>query len=64
MNDFIRREDAIKAVLDNFPEMRTKEQAEHVFDEIPIAEVVTFCDVIDNCEECPKYGQTCDGDKR
>lgn len=22
------------------------------------------CDVVDNCEECPKYGDDCDGDKR
>lgn len=22
------------------------------------------CDVVDSCEECPRYGDDCDGDKR
>lgn len=22
------------------------------------------CDVVDNCEECPRYGDDCDGDKK
>lgn len=25
---------------------------------------IKICDVIDNCEDCPKYGDDCDGDKR
>lgn len=25
---------------------------------------IKICDVVDNCEECPKYGDDCDGDKR
>ena len=24
-------------------------------------DIVTYCDVIDNCEECPRYGDNCDG---
>lgn len=24
---------------------------------------ITYCDVIDHCEDCPKYGDDCDGDK-
>ncbi|MBQ1760866.1 MAG: hypothetical protein IIZ94_14440 [Prevotella sp.] len=26
--------------------------------------MTTLCDVIDNCTECPRYGDDCDGDKR
>lgn len=22
------------------------------------------CDVVDNCEDCPRYGDDCDGDKK
>lgn len=22
------------------------------------------CDVVDSCEECPRYGDDCDGDKK
>lgn len=22
------------------------------------------CDVVDSCEDCPRYGDDCDGDKR
>ena len=22
------------------------------------------CDIVDSCEECPRYGDDCDGDKR
>lgn len=25
---------------------------------------IKICDVIDKCEDCPKYGDDCDGDKR
>ena len=25
---------------------------------------ITYCDVVECCEECPKYGDDCDGDKR
>lgn len=65
MNDLIKRQDAIEAVLEQFPEIRTREQAENVFVGIPSAGgVVRFCDVIDDCEDCPKYGRSCDGDKR
>lgn len=24
-------------------------------------DVIRFCDVIDNCTECPRYGDDCDG---
>lgn len=24
-------------------------------------DIVTYCDVIDRCEECPRYGDDCDG---
>ena len=23
--------------------------------------VIRFCDVIENCEDCPNYGDVCDG---
>lgn len=26
--------------------------------------MITYCDVIERCEECPRYGDDCDGDKR
>ena len=26
--------------------------------------IVKICEVVDNCEECPRYGDDCDGDKR
>lgn len=26
--------------------------------------MTTLCDVIDNCTECPRYGDDCDGDKK
>ena len=26
--------------------------------------MTTLCDVIDNCIECPRYGDDCDGDKK
>ena len=26
--------------------------------------MTTLCDVIDNCTECPRYADDCDGDKR
>ena len=22
------------------------------------------CDIVDSCEECPRYGDDCDGDKK
>lgn len=25
---------------------------------------IKLCDVIDNCEDCPRYADDCDGDKR
>ena len=25
---------------------------------------VTYCDVVESCEECPRYGDDCDGDKK
>lgn len=25
---------------------------------------IRICDVVDSCEECPRYGDDCDGDKR
>ena len=24
-------------------------------------DIIRFCDVIDNCADCPIYGDTCDG---
>ena len=24
-------------------------------------DVIRFCDVIDNCADCPNYGDVCDG---
>lgn len=24
-------------------------------------EMITYCDVIDRCEDCPRYGDDCDG---
>ena len=29
-----------------------------------MTDIIKQCDVVDNCEECPKYGYDCDGDKR
>lgn len=26
--------------------------------------VIRICDVVDSCEDCPRYGEDCDGDKR
>lgn len=26
-----------------------------------MTEVIRFCDVIENCEDCPVYGDVCDG---
>ena len=26
--------------------------------------MITYCDVIPNCTDCPRYGDDCDGDKR
>lgn len=26
-----------------------------------MTDVVKMCDVIDNCTECPRYGNDCDG---
>lgn len=25
---------------------------------------LTYCDIMESCEECPRYGRDCDGDKR
>ena len=25
------------------------------------ATMITYCDVIDRCEDCPRYGDDCDG---
>lgn len=25
---------------------------------------IKLCDVVDNCEDCPRYADDCDGDKR
>lgn len=25
---------------------------------------IRICDVIDNCEDCPKYGDDCDGEEK
>ena len=25
---------------------------------------IKICDVVDNCEDCPRYADDCDGDKR
>lgn len=29
--------------------------------EATMIDVIRFCDVIDNCADCPIYGDTCDG---
>ena len=26
-----------------------------------MCDVVTYCDVIDSCEDCPRYADDCDG---
>lgn len=26
-----------------------------------MTDFITYCDVIQNCEECPRYGDDCDG---
>lgn len=26
-----------------------------------MCDVVTYCDVIENCEDCPRYADECDG---
>lgn len=26
-----------------------------------MSDVIRFCDVIERCEECPRYGNDCDG---
>ena len=26
-----------------------------------ITEMLTYCDVIDSCEDCPRYAEDCDG---
>lgn len=65
MSDLIKRQDAIDAVnkLDIFPP--TKDAVARELMELPSAGgVVRFCDVIDDCDDCPKYGRSCDGDKR
>ncbi len=25
---------------------------------------ITYCDIMESCKECPRYGKDCDGDKR
>ena len=40
MVELINRDDAIKAVYDYFPEIRTMQQAEYVFEEVRTAEVM------------------------
>lgn len=29
-----------------------------------MTDVVIICEVVDSCEECPRYGDDCDGDKK
>lgn len=28
-----------------------------------MTDIIKQCDVVDSCEECPRYGDDCDGDK-
>lgn len=78
MNDLIKRQDAIEAVkrtkpivrssVRNWGKMIAEEHSKELIkalNDLPSAGgVVRFCDVIDDCEDCPKYGRSCDGDKR
>ncbi len=29
-----------------------------------MTDIIKQCDVVDSCEDCPRYGDDCDGDKR
>lgn len=29
-----------------------------------MTDIIKQCDVVDSCEECPRYGDDCDGDKK
>lgn len=29
-----------------------------------MTDIIKICDVVDSCEDCPRYGDDCDGDKR
>lgn len=29
-----------------------------------MTDFITYCDVIENCADCPRYGDDCDGDKK
>ena len=27
-----------------------------------MTDIIKICEVVDNCEECPRYGDDCDGE--
>ena len=29
-----------------------------------MTDIIKICDVVDSCEDCPRYADDCDGDKR
>lgn len=29
-----------------------------------MTDIITYCDVIEDCKDCPRYAWECDGDKR
>ena len=29
-----------------------------------MCDIITQCDIVASCEECPRYGDDCDGDRR
>lgn len=29
-----------------------------------MTDIIKICDVVDSCEDCTKYGDDCDGDKK
>lgn len=29
-----------------------------------MTDIIKQCDIVDSCEDCPRYGDDCDGDKK
>lgn len=36
----------------------------HANNTIDEADIIKQCDIVDSCEDCPRYGDDCDGDKK
>lgn len=54
----------LRNLFKSLPKGKQIEILNNVFKEMGMTDIIKMCDVVDSCEECPRYGDDCDGDKK